>query len=60
VVTTVRESPYIDPLTGQSRTIREPVYGQEMSYFHETIELLMNGDSLLEWKRSVREEQIRH
>ena len=53
----MREVPHFDPFTGATTNLKEPIYGQETIYVHEKIELLVQGDTLLEWKRSVREER---
>jgi hypothetical protein len=58
VTTGMREVPYIDPLTGATRTMREPVYSNEIIVIHETVELLMFQDRLAEWKRSRTNERI--
>jgi len=53
VITGTRDIPAINPITGQSITMQEPIYAQEITYFHETIDLLMQRDALLEWKRTA-------
>jgi hypothetical protein len=55
VVTSVRNVPFADPLTGAMRSIQEPIYGQETVYAEEELKLLLFQDSLIEWKRTRRE-----
>ncbi len=57
VITGTRDIPAVNPITGLPITMQEPIYGQEVTFLHETIELLMQGDTLLEWKRKVFEER---
>ncbi len=57
VITGTREIPAVNPITGLPITQQEPIYAQEITYLHETIELLMQGDILLAWKRQVTEER---
>ena len=57
VITGTRDVPAINPITGQPTTIQDPIYGQEVTYLHETIELLMREGTLLEWKRQAREQR---
>jgi hypothetical protein len=60
VVTGMQDVPYIDRMTGESRTIQEPLHGQEMTVIHETIELLVFDGQLVEWKRSFADERVRN
>lgn len=51
VVARMQEIPYVDPLTGNMRTIQEPVYEHESTTINETFELLMFSGSLASWKQ---------
>lgn len=53
VTAEMREVPFIDPLTGRMRSIQEPIYKTERTYFTETTELLMVNGLLTEWKQSL-------
>jgi hypothetical protein len=55
VIAGTRDLPAINPITGQPTTIQDPIYKQEVTYLHETIELLMQGNTLVEWKRHAFE-----
>lgn len=41
---------YFDPLTGQQRTIQEPVYSQEVRTVEEELQLLLYEGKLVSWK----------
>lgn len=51
VTTSMREVPYVDPITGVMRMLQEPVYEIESTYITETTELLLHAGLLLEWKQ---------
>jgi hypothetical protein len=51
VQTGVRDVPWMDPVSGESRMLQEPVYGLETTFATEEIELLIFEDRLLDWKR---------
>ena len=42
--------PYVDPFTGQQRTIQEPVYSQEVRMIEEELQLLLYEGKLASWK----------
>jgi hypothetical protein len=48
-----REVPQVDPMTGRSTTIKEPIYEYKAVKVSETIELLVIEDQLIEWGRKV-------
>lgn len=51
VPTSMREIPYVDPITGVMKTIQEPVYSQEQVSLTEELQLLWYDEWLVEWKR---------
>lgn len=51
IATSMRDVPFIDPLTGVLRMIQEPVYSHQMTYVVETTELLMVDGALANSKR---------
>jgi hypothetical protein len=53
----MQEIPYVDPLTGQTKMIKEPVYEQQSVVLIETTELLMFEGRLINWKQSQKEER---
>ena len=46
----MEDIPYVDPATGQQRTIQEPVYSQEVRTVEEELQLLLYGGKLVSWK----------
>lgn len=46
----MQDIPYVDPLTGQQRTIQEPVYSQEVRTVEEELNLLLYQGKLVSWK----------
>jgi hypothetical protein len=42
--------PYVDPLSGQERTIQEPVYSQEERTVEQELQLLLYEGKLMSWK----------
>lgn len=57
MVTGTREVPSVNPFTAQTQAIQEPIHGRGCTYFHETIERLMRGDPVVEWKPQIRDER---
>jgi hypothetical protein len=57
VMVTTEEVPYINPITGQSTTIPEPVISHELISTSMLTELLMIEGRLFEWKHRPRSEQ---
>jgi hypothetical protein len=53
----MQEIPYVDPMTGQTKMIKEPVYEQQHIVLIETTELLMFEGRLINWKKSQKEER---
>ncbi|OPZ68662.1 MAG: hypothetical protein BWY82_02476 [Verrucomicrobia bacterium ADurb.Bin474] len=49
----MEEVPYIDPLTGESKTIQEPVFTQEMKHYELKSDILMFDGKVIEWKQST-------
>lgn len=49
-ITGTREVPYVDPLTGVTRTIHEPVYNQQTVTTRDRLELLWFDGKLVTWK----------
>lgn len=47
---------YVDPITGQERTVPEPVYTQVNDYADEELRLTWIDNQLLSWKRTRRGE----
>jgi hypothetical protein len=46
----MEDIPYVDPATGQQRTIQEPVYSQEVRTVEEELQLLLYEGKLVSWK----------
>ena len=42
--------PYVDPFSGQQRTIQEPVYSQKVRTVEEELQLLLYEGKLVSWK----------
>ncbi|HYD83119.1 MAG TPA: hypothetical protein VEA63_03685, partial [Opitutus sp.] len=57
MTTGTRDVPYVDPLTGAARTIKEPVYGYEQTTITEETELLMLDGALVQWKQQAFSER---
>ncbi len=53
VASRMEEVPYIDPLTGESKTIQEPVFTQEMKHYELKSDILMFDGKVIEWKQST-------
>ncbi len=53
VASRMEEIPYIDPLTGESRTIQEPVFTQEMKHYDLKTDILVFDGKVIEWKQST-------
>lgn len=53
VASRMEEVPYIDPLTGESITIQEPVFTQEMKHYELKSDILMFDGKVIEWKQST-------
>ena len=51
IAAAMQEVPFVDPITGEMRTIQEPVFKNELSTITETTELLFIKDLLVEWKQ---------
>ncbi len=46
----MQEVPYVDPITGDTRMIQEPVYENERTTIIETTDVLMFSGAVAEWK----------
>ena len=57
VPTKTEDVPYFDPITGQQRTIQNPVYSQETRTVEEELQLLLYEGKLVNWKRGFRDER---
>lgn len=57
VAATVEEIPFVDPLTGAYRPQKEIRQSQETISVVQITDLIMIGDKLQGWKRSVNEER---
>ncbi len=57
VAASMREVPYVHPITGVMSMVQEPVYELESTYITETTELLLHAGILLEWKQQRTSER---
>jgi outer membrane protein assembly factor BamE (lipoprotein component of BamABCDE complex) len=57
VAVTTHEVPYFDPFTGMQRNIPEPTYQLETVRTVRTIEVVMLGGRLLNWRITAQEEE---
>ena len=57
VPTGTEDVPYVDPLSGQTRMIQNPVYNQETRTVEEELQLLLYEGRLVSWKRGFREKR---
>lgn len=57
VATDMQEIPYVDPVSGVMKMIKEPIYRSEVTRVVETTELLLIEGRLIEWKQ--RRESVR-
>ncbi|PTY03702.1 hypothetical protein DB347_20945 [Opitutaceae bacterium EW11] len=60
VVTRIEEVPYTDPLTGVSRMVKQPVYGQEQHVISEEIQVLLFEGIVVEAKTLLTERTSFH
>lgn len=51
VAAETRDVPVVDPITGAMRTVPEPVYKNQRTYYTEKTELLMIDGRLVAWKQ---------
>lgn len=51
VAAETRDVPVVDPITGAMRTVPEPVYTNQRTYYTEKTELLMINGRLVAWKQ---------
>lgn len=54
VASRMEEVPYMDPLTGESKTIQEPVFTQEMKHYDLKTDILVFDGKVIEWKQSAK------
>lgn len=57
VQASMRDVPYVDPLTGVMRMIQEPVFEMESTQIVATTQLLLHAGRLLEWKQQITSER---
>lgn len=53
VAATMRDVPYVDPITGVMRNIQEPEYTREILDLRTELSLLLFGGRLLSWKEKA-------
>lgn len=51
VQTGEKEVPYVNPISGESTVIYEPILNPETTEIHETTELMFGDGHLVAWKR---------
>ncbi len=57
VATRTEDQPYIDPISGQQRTVSSPVYSRELRTVTQELNLLIYEGKLVSWKASLRRER---
>jgi hypothetical protein len=57
VATGTMDLPYVDPITGQTRMIPEPVYSDEATTITEELHLFWHNGELVDWKIEYRSDR---
>jgi hypothetical protein len=50
----VKETPYINPITGETTSIKDLTYGQERESVETVTEFLIGEGVVLSWKQAVK------